>query len=335
MAIRFFAGGDLYDLMAIHGVGYISVFISVWGVVDVINNSPLLKIKFPTHDEQEVIARGFQAMSGAGFDNVIGAIDGVLIWIRKPSKKEATANNGCGDRTFFCARKNKFGMNMQAICDHHFRFRWIDISWPGSTADYMAWVTSDLYTKIESNGLNKLGMTLLGDNAYVKSRNMTIPVKGAKTHVQDAYNFYHSQLRITIERAFGILVHRWGILRGPLVFPLLKVSPFICCLCCLHNYCIDQRIMRQNANEKIEHMVENDAYHISDVVYVNNEIESKMNGQKVSNSMLTFSNDGRANDLTGSGEHFHNCPHRVPYEGEDTPMDEMLELVRCRGLTRP
>ena len=27
-------------------------------------------------------------MSGAVFDNVVGAIDGMLVWIRKPSKAE-------------------------------------------------------------------------------------------------------------------------------------------------------------------------------------------------------------------------------------------------------
>ena len=92
MAIRFFAGGDPYDIMVIHGVSYMSVFNAVWGIVDVVNNSPLLKITFPTHEEQEEIALGFSTMSGADFDKVILALDGILIWIQKPSKREARAN---------------------------------------------------------------------------------------------------------------------------------------------------------------------------------------------------------------------------------------------------
>jgi hypothetical protein len=90
-------------------------------------------------------------MSGAKFGTVIGAIDGVLIWILKPSKWECRKLQ-CGETSFFlCARKDKFGLNMQTICNNKLRFRLIDIIWPGGyTADYIAWVTSSLYSKIGS-----------------------------------------------------------------------------------------------------------------------------------------------------------------------------------------
>jgi hypothetical protein len=143
IALHFFAGGCPYDLMVSHGVGYSSVFASVWGVVDAVNNCPDLSINFPSVNEQLTISRGFKAMSGAGFDKVIGAIDGILIWTHKPSRKECV-ETVCGEKSFLCHRKDKFGMNMQAICDDKLRFIWIDLSWPGCTADYMAWVTSEL-----------------------------------------------------------------------------------------------------------------------------------------------------------------------------------------------
>jgi hypothetical protein len=104
--------------MLSHGVCYTSVFASVWGVVDVINKNPQLKIRFPTKQEQLKIAKGFEKMSGAGFDRVIGAIDGILIWIVKPNKTECEKAK-CGSKSFFCGRKDKFGLNMQAICDNH------------------------------------------------------------------------------------------------------------------------------------------------------------------------------------------------------------------------
>ena len=37
---------------------------------------------------------------------------------------------------------------MQAACDHMLQFIWIDIRWPGNTSDYMAWSTSELYSKL-------------------------------------------------------------------------------------------------------------------------------------------------------------------------------------------
>ena len=324
--------------MIIHGVSYISVFNAVWGIVDVVNNSPLLKITFPTHEEQEEIALGFSTMSGADFDKVILALDGILIWIQKPSKREARANGGCGDKTFLCGRKGKFGVNMQALCDHLLRFRWVDINWPGATADYMAWVTSDLYAKIESTKDNgessviKKGYTIVGDNAYVKSTYMAIPFKGTRTHAQDAYNFYQSQLRINIERAFGMLVYRWSILRGALVFPLAKVAPFVNCLCILHNYCIDQSIAL-HGHAIISRMMEKDAWYISDIVHANNEVDEPIIGSE--STIVTVSTDGSVADLIGAGEHFRDCPPRVPYNGNDTPMDEMVQIVRFKGLMRP
>jgi hypothetical protein len=94
-----------------------SVFYSIWGVVDVVNNNKHLGIQFPDHSEQLEIAHSFQQMSGAKFGTVVGAIDGILIWILKPSKRECRQLQ-CGEASFFCARKDKFGFNMQAICDN-------------------------------------------------------------------------------------------------------------------------------------------------------------------------------------------------------------------------
>ena len=55
-AIRFFAGGKLYDIMSSHGMGRSSIYESIWGVVDVVNEHPDLAFNdggapIPTHDE--------------------------------------------------------------------------------------------------------------------------------------------------------------------------------------------------------------------------------------------------------------------------------------------
>ncbi len=60
IALRFFAGASPYNLMITHGVSYRSVYISVWGAVDVINKTPELKITFPTKKEQYSIVKGFE-----------------------------------------------------------------------------------------------------------------------------------------------------------------------------------------------------------------------------------------------------------------------------------
>ena len=167
-ALQFFAGADPLDLMLSHGISHSSVYRSVWGVVDCINRHDGLKFYFPSHDQQMEISEGFKEKSGASFNWLIGAIDGLLICITKPSKK-CCEQAKCGEKHFLCSRKDKFGFNLQAICDHKLRFTWIDIRWPGSTSDYMAWMTSDLCGKLEDNtGLIMEGKYIVGDNAYVK-----------------------------------------------------------------------------------------------------------------------------------------------------------------------
>jgi len=86
----------------------------------------------------------------------------------------------------------------------------------------------------------KPGFTLVGDNAYVKKPYVATPLKGVRAGYEDGYNFYLSQLRITIERVFGMLVHRWSILRAPLTIPIPKVAPMMESLIRLHNYCINE-----------------------------------------------------------------------------------------------
>ena len=53
IALGFFAGADPYDLMQIHDVGLVSVFYSVWGVIDAINSTDELKYSFPNHQQQK------------------------------------------------------------------------------------------------------------------------------------------------------------------------------------------------------------------------------------------------------------------------------------------
>ncbi|KAL7506517.1 hypothetical protein ACHAXN_003787 [Cyclotella atomus] len=115
-----------------------------------------------------------------------------------------------------------------AGCDYNCKFRWADVKHPGSTSDYTAWITS------------KLDYAIVGDGAFVESDTMAVPIPGKTLpQYQDAYNFYLSQVRITIERAFSIVVHRIGILRSPMSISMKKVPAIVMCLMRLHNYYID------------------------------------------------------------------------------------------------
>lgn len=235
MALRFFAGGCPYDISLSHGVSHSTVYNSIERVIKAINNCQDLNIVFPEdHKIQKKIANGFCKASQAGFSNCIGTIDGVLIWIEKPTKSEAEYC-GVGPKKFYCGRKHKFGLNMQAVCDHHGRFIDVSIGHPGSTSDYLSFSTSYF--------------------------------QGVSSGTKYDYNFYHSQVRIKIECAFGMLTQRFGILWKPFSanFGISKTTAAVVALCKLHNFCINQSLneMENESSDEIPTELASDTYQIS------------------------------------------------------------------------
>jgi hypothetical protein len=329
IAIRFFAGADPLDIMQIHDVSLVSVYYSVWGVIDAINTTKDLAYHFPNHERQREIAEGFRRKSGAGFDKIIGAIDGLVICTILPPL-QICREIDCGQVNFRCHRKDKYGLNLQAICDHTLRFTWAEMKWPAATSDYMAWITSSLCMALENNRHTKKildGFTLIGDCAYVKKPFMATPLKGMRGGYEDAYNFYLSQLRITIERAFGVFVHRWAILRAPLTVPLPKVAPLVESLIRLHNYCIDE-----NETDSIEIRSRNYA-NLDRTVHLSREV-----GGGRDSSMVDFDDDGRPVSLLGHGHHFTDAEqyrYDRSLESICTPMDDMIASCEEQDLIRP
>jgi hypothetical protein len=156
------------------------------------------------HNKQQSVAQGFENVSTADLECCAQAIDGILIWIHKPSPKDCE-DAGCSPGKFFCGRKKKFGLNCQAVCDA--RGRILDMSilvYPGSTSDCLAFKGMSMFQKLEQ-GILAPGLCLFGDNAYMNTQYMATPYAAVSGGTKDAYNFYHSQLRI--ECTFSILTH--------------------------------------------------------------------------------------------------------------------------------
>lgn len=81
------------------------------------------------------------------------------------------------------------------------------------------WISSTSWSAQVS--LPQPGLCLFDNNAYVSAPYMVVSYKAVRGGHKDNYNYYHSQVGITIKCAFGVLVQRWGILRRPL---FLKIS---------------------------------------------------------------------------------------------------------------
>jgi hypothetical protein len=86
-------------------------------VVEATHCTNLFNLVFPVdHDAQRELVRQFSICSQVGFDCCVGAVDGILIWILKPSPS-CCIHSKCDTSKFFCGRKHKFGLNCQAVAD--------------------------------------------------------------------------------------------------------------------------------------------------------------------------------------------------------------------------
>ena len=205
--------------------------------IDAVNNCKALEPKLPTTEpELRKLAAGFASKSRAGdlMYGVIGAIDGWLCTINCPQ--------GIPDPSkYHSGHYQRYGINVQAVSDSEGRLYYVALAAPGRTNDARAF---DKCTTLRQ-WLDQLpdAYFLLGDNAYPLSDDLLIPFSGSLRDLplNDAYNFYLSQLRIRVEQAFGFLTNKWRIFRKNLEHDLPNIRRVLECCIRLHNYCIDER----------------------------------------------------------------------------------------------
>lgn len=93
---------------------------------------------------------------------------------------------------------------MKGICDAQYRIIAWTMNCPGSQNDRTAFKFSGFDTLLRDL---PDGFFILGDAAYPASDRVLVPFPGSGlTLSQDAYNYFQSQCRMTIEQTFGIMV---------------------------------------------------------------------------------------------------------------------------------
>jgi DDE superfamily endonuclease len=87
---------------------------------------------------------------------------------------------------------------MQAVCDAIQRFLDVYIGHPGSTSDFLCFMTSPLCCCLEEPNFLHPDLCLFGDNVYVDTNYMVTPFKAASGGSKDVFNYYQSQLQYAL-----------------------------------------------------------------------------------------------------------------------------------------
>ncbi|KAL0357631.1 UNVERIFIED_CONTAM: hypothetical protein Scaly_1448800 [Sesamum calycinum] len=165
----------------------------------------------------------------------VGALDGTFIDVRVPEHEKGR----------YCTRKDQVAINVLGVCNPNMQFIFILSGWEGSAADNR--VLRDAIHR--PNGLRLPTRNYyLCDNGYANAAGFLMPYRGVRYHlrewdlnpggpqnIEELFNLKHSSARNVIERTFGLLKVRWGILRSQSFYPIDVQSKIIIAYCLLHN----------------------------------------------------------------------------------------------------
>ncbi|PPD85044.1 hypothetical protein GOBAR_DD18033 [Gossypium barbadense] len=146
------------------------------------------------------------------FKNCLGALDGTHIKIRVPIV----------DKPRYRTRKGDTATNMLGVCTPDMQFIYVLPGWEG--------------------------FYYLVDARYTNCEGFLAPFRGQRYHLnewsqgyqpstpQEFFNMKHASARNVIERFFGLLKLRWGILRSLSFYPIRVHNRVTIACCLLHNF---------------------------------------------------------------------------------------------------
>lgn len=205
--------------------------------------------KLESDNFREVLRKKHGSIADDMLFGVCGAGDGLVIQITEPVTSDL---NGKPSRNYM-NRKGFFALLIQAFCGAYTRFWYFNVGWPGATNDIIAYKQTELYLAATQNTIPDWVSFLL-DEAYSScggrhltpySQHQLRRAFGAGSnnrsyYIMRTFNHVLSSQRISIERAFGQLVRRWGILWCANSSRLASVSVIVLVCAKLHNICVDR-----------------------------------------------------------------------------------------------
>ncbi|KAK4396912.1 hypothetical protein Sango_1527800 [Sesamum angolense] len=149
------------------------------------------------------------------FKGCLGALDGTFIDVRVPLHEKGR----------YRTRKGQVAVNVLGVCNPNMQFIYVLSGWEGSAADSRV-----LRDAIHRDG----GLRVPSEEYDITYANGIVEL--AAPEIRELFNLKHSSARNVIERTFGLLKVRWGILRSQSFYPIDVQNKIIIACCILHNF---------------------------------------------------------------------------------------------------
>jgi hypothetical protein len=256
ITLRILAGASYLDMIHYH-VHVDSVHKLVWRVVHALHQH-LDNINLPQNEtEMQILAARWDQLQMARWGSVLtpGTIlagDGLAVAIEQPTATELHGRR----LDAFHNRKGFWAVLCLAFCNADCRFAVFDVRWPGGVNDIIAYPTTDIFHKTQT-GYFPDWCSLVLDQAFSSCGGIHMTphtvhqLRRAKEQLGlqymlrlCAYDYVQSSQRISIERSFGMLVRRFGILWRPMACSLRRIPTIVRTCAMLHNMAVDRWIRK-------------------------------------------------------------------------------------------
>ena len=167
---------------------------------------PINGIEYCENDaKMQAVALQFSQSSRGVIIGCIGALDGWLVKIKKPCRRD-----GVDNPQSFYSQKGFYAVNTQVIVDRNKTVLFRSIMSRGAKHDSTAFCNSRLYAWLLDNyhALVEKGYHFIGDSAYALKSFLHTPYDDAPhATAKDDYNYFHSLSRIVVECVNIIVNH--------------------------------------------------------------------------------------------------------------------------------
>ncbi|OWY93938.1 hypothetical protein PHMEG_00036480 [Phytophthora megakarya] len=186
MTVSWLAGSNYRTTRCLGGTAVPTIYAVMHEVMNAMCECPELRIHAPTESQERVfdLADGFADISkDTILTGCVGCIDGWLCEIRAPISTEVPEVTA-----FYSGHYQKYGLNVQAICDSRSRFTGYCFDSPGKVGDSIAfkkWKLRGVIMQLPA------GFYIIGGNAYPLSNCLLVPFTKLeiKGNAYSDYNF--------------------------------------------------------------------------------------------------------------------------------------------------